>query len=115
MASHVDILARRVNELERLVADIEANATDPDPQRPVPDRLVAIRTALATSGVDFGAIRDLRNKATRRPSPEAADALLESEEFDDLGVTDCPEGCRVEPDGHCPHGYESAGLTSGMV
>lgn len=30
-------------------------------------------------------------------------------EADDLqGQTDCPEGCSVEPDGYCRHGYLSA-------
>jgi hypothetical protein len=28
-----------------------------------------------------------------------------------MGYTDCPEGCFVEPDGTCTHGYVSAMLT----
>lgn len=37
-------------------------------------------------------------------------------EIDDImGATDCEEGCVVEPDGHCPHGYESAALTLGVI
>lgn len=27
----------------------------------------------------------------------------------------CPEGCKVEPDGECPHGHPSALLHSGLV
>lgn len=51
-------------------------------------------------------------------SPEARDALVNAVECgltmfdyeaDGLqGETDCPEGCAVEPDGHCCHGYLSA-------
>lgn len=58
------------------------------------------------------------------PSPNAADELLLSiedpeqnfgESEDLMGVTDCPEGCKVEADGICPHNYESAGITAGMI
>jgi hypothetical protein len=52
---------------------------------------------------------------TLRKSPIEAAHLAASGEYDDLGKTDCPEGCIVEPDGVCPHGYESAGLTAGLV
>ena len=34
---------------------------------------------------------------------------------DQMGETDCPEGCYVEPDGVCPHGYLSAGRTAGII
>jgi hypothetical protein len=59
-----------------------------------------------------------------KPSPKAARVLVESIHddeltFDDgdalLGATDCREGCVVEPDGECPHGYESAALTAQLV
>ena len=57
------------------------------------------------------------------PSPKAAKDLLEaieegtpfSECEDICGDTDCPEGCFVEPDGICQHGYESALLTAGLI
>lgn len=50
------------------------------------------------------------------PSPNAARELLDVVEadgsYDELeGQTDCPDGCYVEPDGHCCHGYEAAALT----
>lgn len=57
-------------------------------------------------------------------SPRAAEELLEKLSevgYDagcldsELGNTDCPEGCYVEPDGHCSHGYLSAGMTLGVV
>ena len=32
-----------------------------------------------------------------------------------MGATDCEEGCTVEPDGTCSHGYESAALTGGII
>jgi hypothetical protein len=59
-----------------------------------------------------------------KKSPEAAAALMQvvednegvGNDVDDaMGCTDCPEGCYVEPDGHCPHGYESAALSAGVI
>lgn len=54
------------------------------------------------------------------PSPVAAESLQmtiyeagDTEDFE--GFTDCPEGCEVEPDGVCPHGFESAALTLGVI
>ena len=51
-------------------------------------------------------------------SPSAADELIDAVEggltmfdydADDLaGQTDCPDGCVVEPDGYCRHGWLSA-------
>lgn len=51
-------------------------------------------------------------------SPDAARELVDAVadglsmfdmETDDLqGATDCPDGCTVEPDGYCRHGYLSA-------
>lgn len=49
------------------------------------------------------------------PSPLAAQRLMKSLDYERMGDTDCPEGCEVEPDGHCPHGYESAGLTAHLI
>lgn len=61
-----------------------------------------------------------------KPSPESAKELSEAiesgeitpfdyEADDMMGQTDCPEGCSVEPDGRCPHGYLSAALTLGVI
>lgn len=55
------------------------------------------------------------------PSPTAARNLADLIEDDfadaeeEIGQTDCPEGCIVEPDGYCSHNYESAGLTLGVI
>jgi hypothetical protein len=65
----------------------------------------------------------MHSRPYNRSSDRAARQLLEQAAEDDnweileelLGETDCPSGCYVEPDGHCPHGWESAGLTAGMV
>ena len=58
-------------------------------------------------------------------SPEAAKKLIAAIEggmtpFDYdademMGATDCPNGCTVEPDGTCPHGFESAALTANII
>jgi len=57
-------------------------------------------------------------------SPKAAQALVDamgdtmmsfSEVDDAQGETDCPDGCFVEPDGVCPHGWLSAARTLGIV
>lgn len=58
-------------------------------------------------------------------SPDAARELLAAiedgltpfdyEADDEMGSTDCPHGCVVEPDGHCPHGYRSAALSAGII
>jgi hypothetical protein len=58
-----------------------------------------------------------------KDSPNAAAALLEGiledicwkPDEDLLGETDCPEGCHVEDDGACPHGFKSAALTAGLI
>ncbi len=36
-------------------------------------------------------------------------------ESEGLAPTECPEGCIVEPDGICPHGYESVLLELGLI
>ena len=57
----------------------------------------------------------------KKQSPEAADRLMnliadgEMDADDEMCETDCPEGCRTEPDNYCPHGYESAALTLGVI
>lgn len=66
------------------------------------------------------------HRTLRTPSPNAWEDLNEAIESGELtpfdleadhamGQTDCPDGCVVEPDGHCPHGYESAALTGGII
>lgn len=58
-----------------------------------------------------------------KPSPKAAAELQSDIEYgyapyeleDQMGVTDCPEGCFVEADGVCEHGWLSAGRTLGLM
>lgn len=56
-----------------------------------------------------------------KDSPDAAELLLATVEVgadgaeELMGETDCEYGCVVEPDGRCPHGYRSAGLTAGLI
>lgn len=57
-------------------------------------------------------IMDMKNV---NPSPIAAAELETTGDYDLMGETDCPEGCIVEPDGICPHNYESAGVTARMI
>lgn len=54
-------------------------------------------------------------KPPRKDSPKAARALMDDPCEDLMGITDCPEGCEVEPDGYCSHGYNSAGLSAGII
>lgn len=54
------------------------------------------------------------------PTPiEDPNALLEEfgedELLDGSVPTRCPEGCMVEPDGQCPHGYKSVLLAAGLI
>lgn len=76
---------------------------------------------------DLGSARRTPNGTSRKPSPNAAAELMAAvaDDFENLealldlddleGATDCEEGCTVEPDGHCPHGFESAALTAGVI
>ena len=59
----------------------------------------------------------LANKRRARgiESPGAAEELLEEPCDELMGRTDCPADCEIEPDGICPHGYLSAGLTAGLI
>jgi hypothetical protein len=57
-----------------------------------------------------------------RASDEAARRLEEACDDDAwelveelMGDTDCPNGCHVGPDGRCPHGWQSAALTAGVI
>lgn len=52
-----------------------------------------------------------RRQKLRRPS------MAQLERWDNEGGCEaaCPEGCWVEPDGHCEHGYKSWLLVLGMI
>jgi hypothetical protein len=60
----------------------------------------------------------------KRLSHQAANNLFDlmdedtsdySDVEDAMGETDCEHGCYVEPDGVCPHGFMSAGLSAGVI
>ena len=46
---------------------------------------------------------------------DASDSDLESWVFDSVVPTACPDGCEVEPDGRCCHGYPSALVFLGII
>lgn len=54
-------------------------------------------------------------KRTRELISNFTDEDLEILMFDSVVPTACPEGCEVEPDGKCCHGYPSPLLTMGMI
>lgn len=43
------------------------------------------------------------------------DELLEQVGNDSIVPACCDEGCKVEPDGHCEHGYPSVLLALGVI
>jgi hypothetical protein len=45
----------------------------------------------------------------------AEEALAECSESDDVYPALCSDDCRVEPDGHCPHGAPSLLLAVGLI
>lgn len=57
-------------------------------------------------------------KSEGKLSPIAAETFKEAYERGDArlqargGATDCAEGCVIEWNGHCPHGYRSAARTA---
>ena len=57
--------------------------------------------------------RDSIEAARQLEEHAEADSWSEVEEL--MGQTDCPDGCFVEPDGSCPHGWRSAALTMGLI
>ena len=53
-----------------------------------------------------------------RMAAQVLQSAMQSSERDAdelMGQTDCLEGCEVEPDGTCSHGWESAARTVGAV
>lgn len=60
-------------------------------------------------------------KASTRAAAELAQLIengltpFDFEADDVMGQTDCPDGCEVESDGNCSHGYLSAARTLGLI
>lgn len=63
----------------------------------------------------------MRAYCERYPHPDDLAPVTEAErlevaaadEEDEDYPTRCPDGCRVEPDGYCPHGYRSLAQLAG--
>lgn len=49
------------------------------------------------------------------PKPPRVPSLKTLEKWMDTGVAKATDGCRVEPDGTCPHGKPSWLLRLGMI
>lgn len=43
------------------------------------------------------------------------DEELDPDGFGDMSVVTTKDGCEVEPDGRCPHGFESPLLRLGLI
>jgi len=54
-------------------------------------------------------VRELEEAAEWLEDVDFMDAM------DSIIPTACPEGCEVEPDGTCPHGYRSYLLVCGLI
>lgn len=65
--------------------------------------------------MSFGAV--LENKRKREKELKHAKNLTQ-EELEEMmldSVIEAADGCSVEPDGHCPHGYRSPLLVLGLI
>lgn len=43
------------------------------------------------------------------------DESVDADGFGDMGVVSAQDGCNVEPDGTCPHGFMSPLLRLGLI
>jgi len=48
-------------------------------------------------------------------SKEAIHAVINQCEYEACVGTNCPEQCKVEPDGYCPHGYDALTIVHGLL
>lgn len=56
------------------------------------------------------------NYDRHRPKPTVKQpSLAKLERMMNDGVVEATDGCRVEPDGHCPHGHPSWMLYLGFI
>lgn len=65
-----------------------------------------------------GRQRSMKNQETEENRQKSAAEFIEFMEIclnEGWCPTRCPEGCPVEPDGICPHGYKSAALEYGLI
>ncbi len=59
--------------------------------------------------------RPLRGMGQKGAKMDYSLELIMQMESEGLAPTECPEGCIVEPDGLCPHGYESKLMELGYI
>lgn len=62
--------------------------------RPKKGKEIELQAQLATMGWTIG-------RTVKAPSQRSLERMV------DNGIATCPDGCRVEPDGTCPHGLPS--------
>ena len=55
------------------------------------------------------------NNITMIPDPKKTPSIKTMENWMENGVAKATDGCRVEPDGHCPHGKPSWLLELGLI
>lgn len=62
-------------------------------------------------------LTSVENKTDEKRRQSEAECLEFMAECLDEGwsPTKCPEGCPVEPDGVCPHGFKSVALEFGLL
>ena len=54
-------------------------------------------------------VQQEKEAAKKEPSPETLDRWMAD------GYCYCPDGCKVEPDGKCPHGQDSWAVIMGVI
>jgi hypothetical protein len=68
------------------------------------------------AGLDMeAAIAHLRIKGYKAEPCDAPPTLATMERWSDNGIARATDGCRVEPDGTCPHGHKSWLLVLGCI
>lgn len=63
----------------------------------------------------YKATKEEINTRTQEALKELCDEELEELIIDSVCPTACPEGCEVEPDGRCYHGYPSLLMALGII
>lgn len=60
-------------------------------------------------------VKKLQEKGFAFKRLKKVPTLRQLEKWMDSGICPTPDGCRVEPDGKCCHGWESWLLIAGMI
>ncbi len=63
----------------------------------------------------IGAVLSHKNKRTEERQYVNSLTYADIEEMDANGIFECADGCHVEPDGHCEHGYTSPLILLGII